>query len=266
RRRAGGDGGARARPRLDLHAPPVPSDRAARQPRGNAPRHPRAARARVREGVGRLRLQAGARGVPGGGSGQPAPDRRGGRDGGRRGRTGRHPGAGRAAATLSARGASRGTLQPVRHGRGRPVPAGGPMLIRQIVDDKLAQNAYLIGCQRTGEALVVDPERDVDRYLEAAAAEGLHVVAVAETHIHADFLSGARELAARLPGLRVYLSGEGGDDWRYTWPDEDGVAVTLLRDGDSFTVGRITIRAWHTPGHTPEHIAFVVTDEGSGAT
>jgi hydroxyacylglutathione hydrolase len=140
------------------------------------------------------------------------------------------------------------------------------MLIRQIVDDKLAQNAYLIGCQRTGEALVVDPERDVDRYLEAAAAEGLHVVAVAETHIHADFLSGARELAARLPGLRVYLSGEGGDDWRYTWPDEDGVAATLLRDGDTFTVGRITIRAWHTPGHTPEHIAFVVTDEGSGAT
>ncbi len=140
------------------------------------------------------------------------------------------------------------------------------MLIRQIVDDKLSQNAYLIGCQRTGEALIVDPERDVDRYLAAAGHEGLRLVAVAETHIHADFLSGARELAAQLPGLRVYLSGEGGDDWRYSWPEQDGVAAMLLRDGDTFDVGNIRLRAWHTPGHTPEHLSFVVTDTGSGAT
>lgn len=140
------------------------------------------------------------------------------------------------------------------------------MLIRQIVDEKLAQNAYLIGCQRTGEALLIDPERDVDRYLALAEREGLRVAAVAETHIHADFLSGARELGARVPGLRVYLSGEGGPDWQYAWPAQDGVAVTLLHDGDIFTVGNVEIRAWHTPGHTPEHLTYVVTDRGGGAT
>ncbi|WP_423815911.1 MBL fold metallo-hydrolase, partial [Salinibacter altiplanensis] len=69
------------------------------------------------------------------------------------------------------------------------------MLFRQINDEKLAQYAYLIGCQETGEALLVDPERDIDRYLALAEAEGVEIVAVTETHIHADFLSGAREMA-----------------------------------------------------------------------
>lgn len=140
------------------------------------------------------------------------------------------------------------------------------MLIRQIVDDRLAQNAYLIGCQRTGEAIVIDPERDIDRYVDAAAHEGLRLVAAAETHIHADFLSGVRELAARLPGLRVYLPGEGGSDWTHTWPQDDGVDAVLLADGDVFRVGNVELRAWHTPGHTPEHVSFVVTDRGGGAT
>ena len=137
------------------------------------------------------------------------------------------------------------------------------MLFRQIFDPALAQYAYLLGCQRTGEALVIDPERDVDRYLDLAAAEGLELVAVAETHIHADFLSGARELAAR--GLRAYLSDEGGEDWRYEWASEEGVDCVLLEDGDTFRVGGIELRARHTPGHTPEHLSFLVTDRGSGA-
>jgi hydroxyacylglutathione hydrolase len=139
------------------------------------------------------------------------------------------------------------------------------MLIRQIVDESLAQYAFLIGCQQTGEAVVIDPERDVDRYIERAAGEGLRIAAVAETHIHADFLSGARELAARIPGLRVYLSAEGGDAWRYQWPDADAVDVTWLHDGTTFHVGNIELRAWHTPGHTPEHMSFMVTDRGGGA-
>jgi hydroxyacylglutathione hydrolase len=113
--------------------------------------------------------------------------------------------------------------------------------------------------------LIVDPERDVDRYLELAEGEGLRLVAVTETHIHADFLSGARELAARVPGMRVYLSAEGGDGWRYEWPDKDGVDVTWLHDGTTFAIGNIEVRAWHTPGHTPEHLSFVVTDRGGGA-
>jgi hydroxyacylglutathione hydrolase len=140
------------------------------------------------------------------------------------------------------------------------------MLIRQIVDDSLAQYAFLIGCQQTGEALLIDPERDVDRYLALAAREGLRIAAVAETHIHADFLSGARELAAQIPGLRVYLSKEGGDDWQYQWPARDGANVTWLHDGTTFRVGNIELRAWHTPGHTPEHMSYVVTDHGGGAS
>jgi hydroxyacylglutathione hydrolase len=140
------------------------------------------------------------------------------------------------------------------------------MLVRQLTDDHLAQNAYLIGCQRTGEAIVIDPERDVERYIEAAARENLRLVAATETHVHADFLSGVRELAHRLPDLKVLLSGEGGPDWQYTWPEADNRAVTRLRDGDTFKVGNIELRAWHTPGHTPEHMSFVITDQGGGAS
>jgi hydroxyacylglutathione hydrolase len=137
------------------------------------------------------------------------------------------------------------------------------MLLRQIPDDTLAQYAYLIGCQRTGEALVIDPERDVDRYIHAAEAEGLRLTAAAETHIHADFLSGARELASR--GLTVYLSDAGDADWKYAWPQQDGAAVRWLTDGDTFQIGHIELRTLHTPGHTPEHLSFLVTDRGAGA-
>lgn len=137
------------------------------------------------------------------------------------------------------------------------------MLFRQITDSTLAQYAYLIGCQRTGEAIVFDPERDVDRYLDIARREGLRIVAVAETHIHADFLSGARELADRV-GAHVYVSGAGGADWQSAWAS--GYPHTLLRDGDTFRVGNIGFRAVHTPGHTPEHMSYLVTDHGGGAT
>lgn len=138
------------------------------------------------------------------------------------------------------------------------------MLLRQIFDPRLAQYTYLIGCQATGEALVVDPERDIDRYIQAAEAEGLTLTAVAETHIHADFLSGARELAERL-GVRVYVSAEGGPDWQVEWA-KNYPNATLLHDGDSFHVGNIELKAVHTPGHTPEHMSYLVVDHGSGAS
>lgn len=139
------------------------------------------------------------------------------------------------------------------------------MLFRQIFDPKLAQYAYLVGCQNTGEALVIDPERDIDRYVDAATAEGLRIVAVAETHIHADFLSGAREFAHRY-GTVTYLSDEGGADWASDWARGGEYDARFLRDGDTFNVGKIELRALHTPGHTPEHLSWLITDRGGGAT
>jgi hydroxyacylglutathione hydrolase len=139
------------------------------------------------------------------------------------------------------------------------------MLIRQIFDPKLAQYAYLVGCQQTKEALIIDPERDVDQYVSLAASEGLTIVAVAETHIHADFLSGARELADR-HGARLYLSDEGAaDGWASNWAKESAYDVTFLKDGDNFHIGNIEIQAIHTPGHTPEHLSYRILDHGGGA-
>lgn len=142
------------------------------------------------------------------------------------------------------------------------------MFMRMIYDEKLAQAAYLIGCQRTGEAIVIDPQRDIDRYIEIAAANELRITAAAETHIHADFLSGCRELAECV-GARVYLSDEGDADWKYHWLDKklDGGVYEhrLLKDGDEFSIGNIGFRVLHTPGHTPEHIAFLITDHGADA-
>lgn len=138
------------------------------------------------------------------------------------------------------------------------------MFLRQISDPHLAQYAYLIGCQRTGEAIVIDPERDIDRYRDLAAQEGLRLTAVAETHIHADFVSGARELAAADPEVKIYVSAEGGADWQSEWAD--GLPnVIRLRDGDGFKIGNIEFKAVHTPGHTPEHMVYLVTDLGGGA-
>lgn len=131
------------------------------------------------------------------------------------------------------------------------------MLLQRFYDDQLAQASYLLGCAATGEALVVDPGRDVAQYVEAAGREGVRVTHVTETHIHADFVSGARELAAAT-GARLLLSAEGGPEWRYAFAQADG--ATLLRDGDVFHVGNVRVEVMHTPGHTPEHLCFVVTD------
>jgi hydroxyacylglutathione hydrolase len=139
------------------------------------------------------------------------------------------------------------------------------MLFRQFFDKKLAQYAYLVGCQKTGEALIIDPERDIDRYVEAAEAEGLRITAVAETHIHADFLSGAREFAEQF-GTAIYLSDEGGEEWASDWARDGEYDAHFLKDGDSFKVGGIEVKAVHTPGHTPEHISFVLIDRGGGAS
>jgi hydroxyacylglutathione hydrolase len=131
------------------------------------------------------------------------------------------------------------------------------MFLKRFYDPKLAQASYLLGCTTSGEALVVDPNRDIAPYLETAGAEGLRVAHVIETHIHADFVSGARELAHHA-GARLYLSDAGGSDWRYGY--SAGSETTPLRDGACFNVGTVEFRVLHVPGHTPEHLSLLVTD------
>jgi hydroxyacylglutathione hydrolase len=131
------------------------------------------------------------------------------------------------------------------------------MFFRRFYDEGLAQASYLVGCDASGEAVVVDPNRDVAQYLSAAAAERLRISSVVETHIHADFVSGSRELAQRT-GATLLLSAEGGRDWQYAFAASD--RATLLREGDAFHAGRVRFDVLHTPGHTPEHLAFLVTD------
>ncbi|MBI3791952.1 MAG: MBL fold metallo-hydrolase, partial [Gemmatimonadetes bacterium] len=131
------------------------------------------------------------------------------------------------------------------------------MLIKRLYDEPLAQAAWLVGCQATGTACVIDPNRDVAGIIAAAAAEGLRITHVTETHIHADFVSGARDLA-HATGALLLLSDEGGDGWRYAFRDEAG--VRLIHDGDTFMVGNLKFEVMHTPGHTPEHVVFILTD------
>lgn len=138
------------------------------------------------------------------------------------------------------------------------------MFMRQVYDTGLAQAAYIIGCQVTGEAIVIDPERDIDQYHRIAEENDLRITAVAETHIHADFVSGAREFAGDRD-IVLYLSAKGGPDWTYNWVG-DRPNTVFLEDGTTFAVGNIEFKAVHTPGHTPEHMSFLVTDRGGGAT
>ncbi|HEV8613789.1 MAG TPA: MBL fold metallo-hydrolase, partial [Gemmatimonadales bacterium] len=131
------------------------------------------------------------------------------------------------------------------------------MLFVRLFDEPLAQASYLIGCGASGTAVVIDPNRRVDQYIAAAEEKELRITAVTETHIHADFVSGTRELAART-GALMYLSACGPPEWQYQFGHER--EVTLLQDRDAFRIGNLELRAVHTPGHTPEHLCFVVTD------
>lgn len=135
------------------------------------------------------------------------------------------------------------------------------MLLERYYDDALAQASYLIGCERTGEAIVIDPNRDVERYTRGAAARGVRVKWVTETHIHADYLSGSRDLA-RQARATLLLSGHGGAHWSYGFAAADG--ARLIRDGESISIGKVRLDVLHTPGHTPEHISFLVTDTAVG--
>jgi hydroxyacylglutathione hydrolase len=112
---------------------------------------------------------------------------------------------------------------------------------QRFFEPKLASASYLVGCQKSGEAIVIDANRDIDQYVDAAAAVGLTIAYTTETHIHADFVSGTRSLAART-GAQVLLP---------------------LADGDRIMLGNVRLDVMHTPGHTTEHVIFIVTDAGA---
>lgn len=131
------------------------------------------------------------------------------------------------------------------------------MFFERVYEKGLAMASYVVGCQATGESVVIDPKRDIDTYLHIARREGLKITHVTETHIHADYLSGSRELA-HATGAQLLLSDEGGKDWAYQFPHSG------LRAGDQFSIGNLKFKVLHVPGHTPEHIAFLLTDVPAG--
>src|SRR6266542_6564755 len=126
------------------------------------------------------------------------------------------------------------------------------MFFKQFYLGCLAQASYMIGSK--GEAAVVDPRRDVETYLEEAQREGLRIRYVIETHLHADFVSGHRELAART-GARIYFGAKAQAN--------DCVPV---REGDEIILGDVTLRFLETPGHTPESLSVLVIDRAKSQT
>ncbi|HYE87942.1 MAG TPA: MBL fold metallo-hydrolase, partial [Vicinamibacterales bacterium] len=128
------------------------------------------------------------------------------------------------------------------------------MFVKRFYEPLLAQASYLIGCQRTGDAIVIDANRDVDQYIATAEQEGLRISHVTETHIHADYVSGSQDLALKV-GASLCLSDEGDEHWKYQFPHD-----RKLKAGDRILIGNVAIDVLHTPGHTPEHLTFLVTD------
>ena len=135
------------------------------------------------------------------------------------------------------------------------------MFFKQFFDKKLAQTSYMVACQKTKEAILIDPKRVLDEYAEVANAEGFDITHIAETHIHADFASGLRDAAKRF-NATAYVSDEGDEDWKYENMPENTV---YLKDGGVINVGNVELKVIHTPGHTPESISFILTDRGAGS-
>lgn len=130
------------------------------------------------------------------------------------------------------------------------------MFFHQRFIPGLAIYSYIVGDEKTKEAAIIDPTRDVDEYLRIAKAEGLRITHVIETHVHADFVSGSAELKERTGGVaQVYCSGLGGKEWTPPYADH------VVQDGDEIVLGSVRLKAVHTPGHTPEHVSWAVYDQ-----
>jgi hydroxyacylglutathione hydrolase len=130
------------------------------------------------------------------------------------------------------------------------------MFFHQRFIPGLAIASYMIGDEKAKQVAVIDPTRDVDEYVRIAKDEGLHITHILETHVHADYVSGSAELKARLNGdAKVVVSGMGGKEWTPPYAD------VVVKDGDEVKLGGIRMKAIHTPGHTPEHVAWALFDD-----
>ena len=131
------------------------------------------------------------------------------------------------------------------------------MFFQQRFVPGLAIASYLVGDEKTKQIAVIDPTRDVDEYLRIARDNGgLQITHILETHVHADFVSGAVELKSRLNGAaQICCSAMGGAEWTPKYADR------AVRDGDEVRLGSIRLRAIHTPGHTPEHLCWALFDD-----
>ena len=123
------------------------------------------------------------------------------------------------------------------------------LILETVLTDGISQLSYMIGDTDTGRAAVIDPRTDVEVYEKLARKHGVSITHIFETHIHADFVSGSRSLAARLGTADIWLSHENA---YYKFHSK------FVRDGQTFDFGAFTLKARHTPGHTPEHLSYEV--------
>jgi hydroxyacylglutathione hydrolase len=126
------------------------------------------------------------------------------------------------------------------------------LVFKTIQTEGIAELSYLIGDDDEGVAAVFDPRPDCDVYVDMAREAGLAITHIFETHIHADLVSGSRELCASVESARIFASNEGGAEY--------GFEHEKVNDGDRFTFGELLVIARHTPGHTPEHMSYLLAD------
>lgn len=129
------------------------------------------------------------------------------------------------------------------------------MILRQFLDtDPVIAASYLVGCGGNGVAAVIDPVDDPDRYLDAAQALGMRITTVIDTHVHADHVSGGPALAEAAGAEYAVWEGAGVRH-----------PARGIGEGEGLTLGNVRLDVWHTPGHTPEHVSLLVTDNTRGS-
>ncbi|MFG0262181.1 MAG: rhodanese-like domain-containing protein [Novipirellula sp. JB048] len=131
------------------------------------------------------------------------------------------------------------------------------IVLETIEAGGLSHYSYFLGDKDAAVAVVIDPRRDVQVYLDLAAQHGMKITHAIETHIHADFVSGARELAKQSGTAEIVVSIEGDPEYGFEIDRK-------FKDGDELMVGNIKLRGLHTPGHTPEHMSYLASSRGGG--